>query len=91
METVELSEESAPEPTWMDMLTPPEPVALAPRLGTPVILPGLRLEMPFWPVIKRVVGIAAPLTELALLLPVLLAPSEPAPEVFAPGNPSIRV
>src|ERR1700679_1188421 len=42
---------SAPEPTWIDRATPPAPVAPAAKLGTPVMLPGFKLEIPPVPVI----------------------------------------
>ena len=63
------------------------PVAPPARLGTPVMLPGFKLEIPPVPVMYRLVGIAVPLTEAALPPPELLAPSEPAPELLAPGKP----
>jgi hypothetical protein len=79
---------SAPEPTEIDMDTPPVPVAPAARLGTPVILPGFKLEIPPVPVTYRLVGIATPLTEDALPPPPTL---NAAPELLAPGNASMSV
>jgi len=79
---------SAPDPTWM--LKPlPAPLWEAEdeaRLESPVMLPGRKLENPPLPVMKKLVGIGNPLTELALPPPPPLLPKEPAPEEFAPGN-----
>jgi hypothetical protein len=65
---------------------PLEVVVPPARLGTPVMLPGRRLEIPLDPVMKRLVGIGTPLTGAALPPPGPLLPNDPAPELFAPGN-----
>jgi len=77
---------SDPEPIWKLMATPLEPAAAAPRLGTPVMFPGFRLDSPLLPVMYRLIGIGTPLTGLAdpPLGPPL--PREPAADEFAPGN-----
>ena len=62
---------------------PPPPVAPPAKLGTPVMFPGRRLEMPFWPVIYRLVGTGTPLTEAAVPLLGPLLPSDPAADTFA--------
>jgi hypothetical protein len=76
---------SAPEPTLMVMLSPVEPAGPpAPRVGTPVMLPGKTLEMPPKPSMKNGVLIGVPLTLEAVLGP---GPSaEPEGETKAPGN-----
>ena len=70
-------------------MLPKEPAApLTPpaKLGTPVMFPGRRLEIPPWPVMYKLVGTGEPLTEAAEPPLGPLLPSEPAADVFAPGN-----
>ena len=77
---------SAPDPTWMDTLRPPDEAPPPPMLGTPVMLPGRRLEIPPDPVMKRLVGIGKPLTELADPPPPPPLPKDPDADELAPGN-----
>ena len=77
---------SAPDPTWTVTLRPPDEAPPPPMLGTPVILPGRRLEIPPAPVMKRLVGIGKPLTELADPPPPPPLPKDPDADELAPGN-----
>jgi hypothetical protein len=81
---------SAPDPTEMLPNAPPAPPNPPAKLGTPVMFPGRRLEMPPRPVMYKLVGTGTPLTEAADPLLGPLLPSEPAADTFAPGNGMIN-